>query len=63
MSQLTPTELLFQLKSFASQPPPSLSENPELRNQLYHAAQQAMMTFEDNPDPVPRVAVAQVYHF
>lgn len=61
MSQLTPTELLFQLKSFTSHPPPSISENPELRNQLYYAAQEAMVSFEDNPDPISRVAVAQVY--
>ena len=60
MSQLTPTELLFQLKSFTSHPSPSLSENPELRNQLYYAAQAAMVSFEDNPDPISRVAVAQV---
>ena len=61
MSQLTPTELLFQLKSFTSHPPPSISESPELRNQLYYAAQEAMVSFEDNPDPISRVAVAQVY--
>ena len=62
MSQLTPTELLFQLKSFASDPPPSISEDPELRNQLYYAAQEAMVSFEDSPDPISRVAVAQVYN-
>ena len=61
MSQLTPTELLFQLKSFTSHPPPLISENLELRNQLYYAAQEAMVSFEDNPDPISRVAVAQVY--
>ena len=61
MSQLTPIELLFQLKSFTSNPPHSISENPELRNQLYHAAQEATVSFEDNPDPISRVAVAQVY--
>ena len=60
MSQLTPTELLFQLKSFTSHPPPSISEDPELRNQLYNAAQAAMVSFEDNPEPISRVAVAQV---
>ena len=59
MSQLTPTELLFQLKSFTSHSPPSISEDPELSNQLYHAAQAAMVSFEDNPDPISRVAVAQ----
>ena len=60
MSQLTPTELLFQLKSFTSHPPPSISEDSELRNQLYYAAQAAMVSFEENPDPISRVAVAQV---
>ncbi|KAK0515098.1 hypothetical protein JMJ35_002477 [Cladonia borealis] len=59
ISQLTPTELLFQLKSFTSHPLPSISEDPGLRNQLYYAAQAAMVSFEDNPDPISRVAVAQ----
>lgn len=61
MSQLTPIELLFQLKLFTSNPSLSLSENPELRNKLYYAAQEAMVSFEDNPDPISHVAVAQVY--
>lgn len=61
MSQLTRTELLFQLKSFTCHPPTSISENLELRNQLYYAAQEAMVSFEDHPDPISRVAVAQVY--
>ena len=56
-----PTELLFQLKSFTSNPPSLLMENPELRNKLCYAAQEAMVSFEDNPDPISRVAVAQVY--
>ena len=61
MSQLTLPALLFQLKSFTSNPPPSTSENPKLRDQLCYAAREAMLSFEDNPDPISRVAVAQVY--
>ena len=60
-SQLTPTELLFQLKLYTFNPPPSLIESPELRNKLYDAAEGAMVSFEDNSYPISRVAVAQVY--
>lgn len=49
MSQLSPAELLFQLKSFASNPPKSLNEDVDLCNQLYYAAQEAMVSFENSP--------------
>ncbi|KAL8741706.1 MAG: hypothetical protein Q9190_005720 [Brigantiaea leucoxantha] len=59
MSQLSPEELVAQLKSITSNPPQSLTSNPELRNKLYHAAREAMLSFEENPNPISRIAVAQ----
>jgi hypothetical protein len=60
MTQISPNELLAQLKSFAANPPLSLTENSDLRTQLYHATQEAMLSFESAPDPINRVAVAHV---
>ena len=60
MSQISPAELLAQLKSFTSDPPTSLADNTDLRIQLYHASQAAMLSFDTSPDPISRVAVAHV---
>ena len=61
MAQISPTELLNQLKFLTANPPASLLENTDLRSQLYHAAREAMISLEDAPGPITRVAVAQVY--
>lgn len=60
MSQLTPEELLTQLKLFTSKPPESISTDPDLRKKLFYAAQDFMLCCEDNPNPVPRVALTNV---
>ena len=60
MSQLSPTELLAQLKVLKSSPPQALIQDTHLRSQLYHAAREAMISLEDAPGPITRVAVAQV---
>ena len=60
MSQVSPTELLAQLKALVSSPPQALIQDTHLRSQLYHAAREAMMSLEDAPGPITRVAVAQV---
>lgn len=60
MSQLSPTELLAQLKVLTSSPPQALIQDTHLRSQLYHAAREAMISLEDAPGPLSRVAVAQV---
>ena len=60
MSQISASELLAQLKLFASHPPESLSQDVDLRVQLYHASREAMLAFESAPDPITRIAVAQV---
>ena len=60
MSQFSPAELLSQLKALSSGLPSLLVEKPHLRSQLYHATREAMRALEDAPDPITRVAVAQV---
>ena len=60
MSQISPTELLAQLKALVSNPPQALLQDTHLRSQLYHAAREAMISLEDAPGPISRVAVAQV---
>ena len=60
MSHFSPTELLGQLKVLSSGLPRPLIEDSNLRSQLYHATREAMIALEDAPDPITRVAVAQV---
>lgn len=60
MNQISPTELLAQLKSLSTNPPGSLTEETNLRTQIHHAAQEALITFVDAPSPISRVGVAQV---
>ena len=62
MPDLSPADLLSQLRSYASNLPSSLAEDADLRMQLFYAARDAMISFEDNPNPISRVAVAQVRH-
>ena len=60
MSQVSPAEVLAQLKLLVSNPPQSLIQDTNLRSQLFHAAREAMISLEDAPGPITRVAVAQV---
>ena len=60
MAQISLAELLAQLQPLNSNPPHSLTEDSDLRTQLYHATREAMLSFESAPDPISRVAVAQV---
>lgn len=58
MTQLPPIELLAQLQSYISSPP-SLSDKPILKSQLYQASQALLRSLESPPDPISRVAVSQ----